>query len=132
MKKFILFTIFGSLIVISNTSMAATGNRLLTCSNQFGNVQFQICGIRGCPTTVTVNKTSTKYNLKRVKNSDGSLSYTPRTGSHPSCNILVSALRNGLRTTRSVSCASKLAKATCKFSDPIIGSSSSSSSSSSS
>ena len=131
MKKLLLLTIFSSLILVSTTAIAATSSRLLTCSNKLGSVVFGICGIRGCPTTVTVGTKATKYNLKRVKNSDGSLNYSGRTGS-PSCNISISALRSGLRTARSVSCASKLARSTCKFSDPVAAAPSSSSSSSSS
>ena len=116
MNKFIFFML--SLFLICSASVALADSRLLTCSNHFGSVVFQICGIKGCPTTVKVGTKSTLYNLKRVKNSDGSLSYSARAGSHPSCNIEISALRSGIRTAKSVSCATKLANSNCVFKDP--------------
>lgn len=115
-------------VIIS--SLAHADNRQLVCTNKSGKVVFDICGVRGCKTVVTVNKKSTTYNLKRVKNSDGSLTYSARAGSRPTCEIDISALRFGQRKLEDVSCASKLEGASCAFVG--IGSSSSSGSTGSS
>lgn len=102
-------------IIAAHDSDAAT--RSLTCTNKSGKIEFGICGIRGCPVTVTVGDQSTDYVLNRTKNQDGSLKYTTRTGSVNRCNINISALRFGLRTTTLVSCASSLKNSKCTISN---------------
>ena len=120
------------LVLTVSASHAFADNRILTCSNKLGSVVFDICGIKGCPATVKLGTKATKYNLKRIKNSDGSLSYSARVGTRPTCNIEISALKFGVRTAKSVSCASKLNKSVCTFSGQGSSSSTASTSSSSS
>ena len=120
-----------SMIFLTVSSLAVADSRLLTCTNKAGSIVFEICGVRGCPATVAVNGKVSKYNLKRIKANDGSLSYSARVGSK-ACNISISALRQGLRKLTAISCASKLKESTCKFLIPGETSSSSISSSGSS
>ena len=122
-----------SILVLSvGVSSAFADNRILACSNKLGSLVFDICGIKGCPATVELGTNATRYNLKRIKNSDGSLSYSARAGTRPTCNIEISTLRYGVRIAKSVSCATKLNKSVCTFSGQGSSSSTSSSSSSSS
>lgn len=95
--------------------VAEEGEKVLQCSNSIGNVALQICGVKGCPAVVTYNGTTTTYNMKRVRNQDRSLTYSPRAGSKAKCTIVVSALRFGIRRLNSITCAKKLKGAVCSF-----------------
>lgn len=113
MKK-IIFTLF-SLVLISSSFVSAE-TKLLTCTNNSGEVVFNICGVRGCPAVVKYGSKVTNYNFKRIKNADRSLVYTSRLGSTPSCTIVISPLRNGVRRITSITCGKKLKGSTCNFS----------------
>ena len=92
--------------------------KTLTCTKTGkGNIIFGICGINGCPSSITANRRTTKYNFTRSKASDGSLTY--ETGSRTTgsqCIIKIGSLRRGFRKTTQVSCATALVGANCFFS----------------
>ena len=111
-----LLIIVGTFLCYSEAN-AETFPRILQCTNHSGNVIFRICGVRGCPATVTYGSTVTQYNMKRVRNPDLSLTYSPRAGSTAKCTIIISPLRYGVRRISSTTCAAKLRKAVCTFSD---------------
>lgn len=97
------------------SSTPVTG-RLMTCRNTAGKLVLTHCGIVGCYAIVTLGTNpSTTYRVSRVKNADGSLSYTPRAGSKPRCSVLISALRYGTRRVTSASCAAVLKNSACNI-----------------
>ena len=95
----------------------AVAGRTLTCDKKnVGKLEISLCGIKGCPATITrPSKTPTSYTFNRKKNSDGSLSYTPRVGSKNKCNVEIGALRSGIRPVISASCLSGLKGASCSI-----------------
>lgn len=115
MKKLLSVTVlaFGLLSVNS-----ACADRLLQCSNSAGRLTIGICGVRGCPSTITTRSGHrTNYNFTRFKNSDGSLRYSQRLGTTGRCTVDISRLQFGGRSIVSASCDTTLNGARCTITE---------------